>query len=224
MTPSELKLAAAKAALAFVKPGAVLGVGSGSTVNAFISLLPTLPFKVTTAIAASRASEELLNAQGIAVADLNAIDRIGVYVDGADEIGPGLALIKGGGAALTREKIIAQASDQFVCIADVSKIVSAMGKFPLPVEVIPMARTHVASAIMALHSHTLSKWREGIITDNGNHLIDIHGLAISSAADAAALETALNQIPGVVSNGLFALRTADIAYIAAADGIRTLNP
>jgi ribose 5-phosphate isomerase A len=218
MNTAELKLAAGRAALPYVKRGAVLGVGSGSTVNAFISLLPTLPFKVTQAIAASTASEALLKAQGIAIADLNHVDRIGVYVDGADEIGPGLALIKGGGAALTREKIIAQASDQFVCIADASKVVPVLGKFPLPIEVIPMARTQVAKALTALGG--IPVWREGVTTDNGNHILDVRNLQIVAPAE---YETKLNQIPGVVTNGLFALRAADIAYVADADGIRTLS-
>ncbi len=218
MDTAQLKTEAARAALPYVKANAVLGVGSGSTVNAFIALLPTLPFKVNAALAASSASEALLKAQGIRIADLNSIDRVGVYVDGADEIGPGLALIKGGGAALTREKIIAQAADQFVCIADATKVVAQLGKFPLPVEVIPMARTQVARALSQLGGTPV--WREGVVTDNGNHLLDVRGLAI---ADPVALETAINQIPGVVSNGLFALRAADIAYIAHPEGIRTLN-
>jgi ribose 5-phosphate isomerase A len=218
MNTAELKLAAGRAALPYVKPGAVLGVGSGSTVNAFISLLPTLPFKVTHAIAASTASESLLKAQGITITDLNSIERVGVYVDGADEIGPGLALIKGGGAALTREKIIAQASDQFVCIADASKVVDVLGKFPLPVEVIPMARTQVTKALAALGGTPV--WREGVVTDNGNHILDVRGMAIAAAKE---MEAAINHIPGVVTNGLFALRAADVAYVAAEDGIRTLR-
>jgi ribose 5-phosphate isomerase A len=218
LNPAQLKTEAARAALRYVKANAVLGVGSGSTVNAFIALLPTLPFKINAAVAASSASEALLKAQGIRIADLNSVERIGVYVDGADEIGPGLALIKGGGAALTREKIIAQAADQFVCIADASKVVPQLGKFPLPVEVIPMARAQVALALTQLGG--MPVWREDVITDNGNHILDVRGLAITNPA---ALETTINQIPGVVTNGLFALRAADIAYIAHPDGIRTLH-
>jgi ribose 5-phosphate isomerase A len=218
MDTQQLKLEAGRAALAFVKQGAVLGVGSGSTVNAFISLLPTLPFKITSAVAASTASEALLKAQGIAIVDLNTIDSIGVYVDGADEIGPGLALIKGAGAALTREKIIAQASEKFVCIADASKVVNVLGKFPLTVEVIPMARVQVMKALATFGG--VPMWREGVVTDNGNHLIDVRGMMITEARE---METALNQIPGVVSNGLFALRPADVAYVASADGIRELK-
>jgi ribose 5-phosphate isomerase A len=219
MNTQELKLAAGRAALPFVKEGAVLGVGSGSTVNAFISLLPTLPFTVKKAIAASMASETLLKAQGIEIVDLNAIDRIGVYVDGADEIGPALALIKGGGAALTREKILAQASDQFVCIADESKVVPVLGTFPLPIEVIPMAREQVRKTLRATIGGE-ALWREGIITDNGNHLIDVRGLAIASPHE---MEAMLNHIPGVVTNGLFARRAADVAYVSSANGIRTLS-
>jgi ribose 5-phosphate isomerase A len=219
MNTTDLKLAAARVALPYVTKGAVLGVGSGSTVNAFISLLPTLPFKVSHAIAASTASEALLKAIGISIVDLNSVDRVSLYVDGADEIGPGLALIKGGGAALTREKIIAQAASQFICIADSSKVVPRLGSFPLPVEVVPMARVQVAKALTALGG--TPKWREGVVTDNGNHILDVHGLDIASPSE---LETTINQIPGVVTNGLFALRPADVAYIAAADGIRTLRP
>lgn len=219
MNTSEHKLAAARAALAWVKPGAVLGVGSGSTVNAFISLLPTLPFKVTYAVAASTASEALLRAQGIAITDLNSVEGIGVYVDGADEIGPGLALIKGGGAALTREKIIAQASERFVCIADRSKLVPVLGAFPLPVEVIPMARTLVARALRAMGGTPV--WREGVTTDNGHHILDVRGLDIRNPRE---LESELNQIPGVVTNGLFARRAADLAYVAGEHGVETLHP
>ncbi len=219
MDAQQLKLEAARAALPFVKQGAVLGVGSGSTVNAFISLLPTLPFKITAAVAASTASEALLKAQGIAIVDLNSIESIGVYVDGADEIGPSLALIKGGGAALTREKIIAQASEQFVCIADASKVVKVLGKFPLPVEVIPMARMQVMRALATFGGTPV--WREGVVTDNGNILLDVRGMMITEARE---MESALNQIPGVVTNGLFALRAADVAYVASSEGIRELRP
>jgi ribose 5-phosphate isomerase A len=218
MDAQQLKLEAGRAALPFVKQGAILGVGSGSTVFAFISLLPTLPFKITAAIAASTASEKLLKAQGISIVDLNDIDEIGVYVDGADEIGPGLALIKGGGAALTREKIIAQASAKFVCIADQSKVVNVLGKYPLPVEVIPMARTQVMKALSTFGG--VPTWREGVVTDNGNHIIDVRGMMITEARE---MESALNHIPGVVTNGLFALRPADVAYIAGADGIREIK-
>ena len=218
MDAQQLKIEAARAALPYVKQGAVLAVGSGSTVNAFISLLPTLPFKITAAVAASIASENLLKAQGIAILDMNKIDSIGVYVDGADEIGPGLALSKGAGAAITREKIIAQASEKFVCIADASKVVKVLGKFPLTVEVVPMARVQVMKALATFGGTPV--WREGIVTDNGNHIVDVRGMMISEASE---MESAINQIPGVVTNGLFALRPADVAYVASAEGIRELT-
>lgn len=207
-----LKRAAAAAALPYVVDGAILGVGSGSTVNAFISLLGPMRDQIAGAVAASAASAAALREVGIQVVDLNEVSRIPVYVDGADEIDPSFALIKGGGAALTREKIIASAAEKFVCLVDASKRVARLGAFPLPLEVIPFA-TNFIKRQLALNGATATL-RSGVTTDNGNHVLDVVGLPFDMLADSVRLETELNQIPGVVCNGIFALRRADICICA----------
>jgi ribose 5-phosphate isomerase A len=214
----ELKRAAALAALRFVQPGRVLGVGTGSTVDLFIDALAAARLDVTQAVSSSERSTAKLAAIGIAVLDLNEVDDLPVYIDGADEVDAGLHMIKGGGAALTREKIIAAVAQRFVCIADASKQVDVLGRFPLPVEVIPMARAHVARKLATLGGRPV--WRQGVVTDNGNVILDVHGLSI---ADPVAMESRINQIVGVVSNGLFAARGADVLLLGGDDGVRELR-
>jgi len=207
----------AEAALQYVRPGTVIGVGTGSTVNFFIDALARMPERVAGAVSSSEASSRRLQAHGIPVLDLNATGDLETYVDGADEATRRLHLIKGGGAALTREKIVAGASRQFVCIVDDLKVVDQLGKFPLPVEVIPMAREFVSRQLVRLGGRPV--WREKVVTDNGNHILDVHDLAI---ADPVALESALNQVPGIVTVGLFALRPADVLLVGTASGVVTL--
>jgi ribose 5-phosphate isomerase A len=214
MTQDELKLAAARKALDYVVDGTVIGIGSGSTVNIFIAELGKVKHRVKAAVSSSEKSSELLRAQGIAVLDLNDVDQYPVYVDGADEINFQLHMIKGGGAALTREKIVSAVAQKFICIVDASKRKETLGAFALPVEVIPMARTLVARELTKLGG--LPKWREGVITDNGNIILDVSGWVIT---DAVALETQINQITGVVMNGLFARRPADVALVASSVGV-----
>ena len=199
------KRLSAERALEFVEKGSVIGVGTGSTVRWFIEALGREPGLVKGAVSSSEQSSALLRQQGIEVLDLNAEGPLGLYVDGADEYDPKRCLIKGGGAALTREKIIAAASDRFVCVVDASKRVDVLGRFPLPVEVIPMARSHVARELLKLGGQPV--WRDGVVTDNGNWILDVHGLAIT---DPVALEARINQIVGVVAVGLFAARPADV--------------
>jgi ribose 5-phosphate isomerase A len=215
---AELKRRVAAAALAFVEEDTVLGVGTGSTVNAFIDQLGPLAGRIRGAVSSSEATSARLSALGIPLVDLNDVDELGVYVDGADEANARLELIKGGGAALTREKIIASAARRFVCIVDDSKLVARLGRFPLPVEVIPMARRQVARRLAAIGGRPV--WREGIVTDNGNHILDVHGLAIEDAMD---FEMRINQMVGVVTVGLFAARPADVLLAGGADGVRTLH-
>ncbi|MBL8310296.1 MAG: ribose-5-phosphate isomerase RpiA [Burkholderiales bacterium] len=210
------KLAAAQAALNYVVPGAVLGVGSGSTVALFASLLGDFKHQIPGAVAASEATARVLRAVGVPLLDLNAVSDIPVYVDGADEIDAGFSMIKGGGAALTREKIVAEASTRFVCIVDASKHVAKLGNFPLPIEVIPMAAALVSRRLQVLGGVVTQ--RAGVITDNGNLILDVRGLDIS---DPARLESQLNQLPGVVTNGIFARRGADVCITASAAGITT---
>ena len=217
MTQDELKQAVAKAAIDYVVPGTIIGVGTGSTANFFIDELGKIRDRIPAAVASSEATAKRLAGHGIKVLDLNDVSDIPVYVDGADEIDPGMAMIKGGGGALTREKIVAAVARKFVCIADASKLVQTMGKFPLPVEVIPMARAHVARELARLGGEPVL--RAGFTTDNGNIILDVKGLAIT---DPKALETRINAIVGVVTNGLFALRGADVALLAGADGVKTL--
>jgi ribose 5-phosphate isomerase A len=211
------KQRAAEAALEFVGDGEVIGVGTGSTVNFFIDALAPLKGRIAGAVSSSEASTRRLRTHGIEVLDLNATGELGVYVDGADEATRALELIKGGGGALTREKIIAAASRRFVCIVDDQKVVERLGRFPLPVEVIPMARSLVARELARLGGEPVL--REGFVTDNGNQILDVRGLDI---ADPAALETAINQVTGVVTVGLFARRPADVLLVGTAAGVVTL--
>jgi ribose 5-phosphate isomerase A len=219
MTPEDKKRAAAEAAVEYVKADSIIGVGTGSTVNHFIDLLAQkMAHRITAAVSSSEASSDRLNAHGIRVLDLNEAGRLDLYVDGADESNGRLQLIKGGGGALTREKIVAAASREFICIADDSKLVKTLGAFPLPVEVIPMARALVADALIELGGEP--RLRDGFITDNGNEILDVHGLQIE---DALALETDINQLAGVVCVGLFAHRPADLLILGSDSGIQTLR-
>ncbi|MDE1952409.1 MAG: ribose-5-phosphate isomerase RpiA [Betaproteobacteria bacterium] len=215
MTQDELKQAVAHAALRQVPQGEIIGVGTGSTVNFFIDALATMKHHVRGAVSSSERSTERLKAHGITVFDLNAVERLPVYVDGADEIDPSGAMIKGGGGALTREKIIAEVADRFVCIVDASKLVPVLGAFPLPVEVVPMARELVSRRLRALGGQP--RLRESYTTDNGNIILDVHGLAIAGPRE---LESSTNQIPGVVTVGLFAHRGADLALVGTATGVQ----
>ncbi len=218
MTRDEQKKQAAEAALEYVEAGAVVGIGTGSTANYFIDALARIKNRIDGTVASSEASATRLKSHGIAVYDLNSVGDIPLYVDGADESNSYLQLIKGGGGALTREKIVAAASARFVCIADDSKLVDVLGAFPLPIEVIPMARSYVARQLVKLGGSPAL--RENFTTDNGNVIIDIHNLQILDAAD---LERRINNIAGVVTNGLFALRPADVLLLGAADGVRKLG-
>jgi len=217
MAPDDLKKMAAEAALEYVEEGTI-GIGTGSTVNHFIDLLAGVKHKIDGAVSSSEASTERLKSHGIPVYDLNAAGELSLYVDGADESDHYLNLIKGGGGALTREKIVAAASKQFVCIADESKLVNVLGTFPLPVEVIPMARSYVARELVKLGGTPM--WREGFVTDNGNLILDVHNLEIM---EPGKLEAELNNIPGVVTNGLFALRPADVLILGTESGPRTID-
>lgn len=219
MSQDLAKRKAAEAALKYVVQGEMLGVGTGSTVNHFIDLLAERHFDIQAAVSSSEASTQRLLKHGFKVIELNSAGPLSVYVDGADESNHQLQLIKGGGAALTREKIIAGASKTFVCIADESKLVKTLGKFPLPVEVIPMARSFVARELVKLGGRPVL--RENVVTDNGNPIIDVHGLQI---AQPLALETAINAIPGVVTVGLFAHRPADRLILGSTDGVREVLP
>jgi ribose 5-phosphate isomerase A len=218
MTQDEQKRAAAKAAIQYVPAGCIIGVGTGSTANYFIDELASIKGNLDGAVASSEATARRLKDRGIAVLDLNSVDELLVYVDGTDEITEHLHMIKGGGGALTREKIVAAVAKKFVCIADESKLVSLLGKFPLPIEVIPMARGYVAREIIRLGGQPML--RQGFTTDNGNVIFDIHGLQI---LDPVGLETTLNEITGVVTNGLFARRGADVLLLSSGEGIRTIS-
>lgn len=219
MNQDELKRQAAQKALEYLPHGGILGVGTGSTVNHFIDLLAPLQGRYDGAVSSSEASSRRLEAIGMPVLDLNAVGELEVYVDGADESNHQLELIKGGGGALTREKIIAAASKKFVCIADASKLVSVMGKFPLPVEVIPMARSYVARQLVKLGGTPV--WREDFVTDNGNLILDVHDLEIM---EPMKLESQINNIVGVVTVGLFAYRGADVLILGDEDGARVIKP
>ncbi len=214
MTQDEKKQAVARAALELVEPGMVLGVGTGSTTNCFIDLLGPLAGKLEGAVSSSEASAERLMGLGVRLIALDDVDRIPLYVDGADEANARRHLIKGGGGALTREKIVAAASDRFVCIIDDTKRVDTLGRFPLPIEVIPMARNHVASRVRSLGGRPVT--REGFVTDNGNVILDVHDLKIE---DAPGLEAELDGIAGVVANGLFSRRPADLLLIGSDRGV-----
>lgn len=214
----DLKRAVARAAVRHVPPGRVLGVGTGSTVDLFIDALAATGVRIPGAVSSSARSSERLARHGVAIVDLNDVESIDVYVDGADEIDGNFAMIKGGGGALTREKIVAAVARTFVCIADASKRVEVLGRFPLPVEVIPMARAYVMRELARLGGEP--RVRAGFTTDNGNLIVDVSGLRI---ADPVALETRINQIPGVVTNGLFALRGADVLLLGTAEGVQELR-
>lgn len=218
MTREEQKQQVAEAALEYIEAGDVVGVGTGSTANYFIDALARIKGKIDGTVASSEASAARLRGHGIQVLDLNTVGDIPVYVDGADESSRHLHLIKGGGGALTREKIVAAASRKFICVADESKLVDVLGAFPLPVEVIPMARSYVARRLVALGGKP--ELRPNFVTDNGNVILDVHNLQI---LDPAELESEIDHIAGVVTNGLFARRPADVLLLGAADGVRTLT-
>lgn len=218
MSASENKRNAAMASLEFIEPGTVLGVGTGSTVNHLIEMLPTVRDRIEKLVSSSKASSELLKQQGFEVSTLNEVGDVDLYIDGADEATKRLHLIKGGGAALTREKVLAGAARRFVCIVDETKLVGMLGTFPLPVEVLPMAQAFVARKLVKLRAQPI--WREGVVTDNGNHILDVHNLNISNPLE---METRLNQIPGVLTVGIFAHRAADILLIASDGGVREMR-
>jgi ribose 5-phosphate isomerase A len=213
------KRRAAEAALPYIESGMVLGIGTGSTVTELIEALKDRKIQLSGAVSSSRRTSDSLRAIGVPELDLNAEGPLNLYIDGADEATADGVLIKGGGAALTREKIVAAASTKFVCIIDDSKLVDVLGRFPLPVEVIPMARSHVARQLVKLGGQPV--WRAGVVTDNGNAILDVHNLRLD---DPVAFETAANQIAGVVTVGLFAHRRADVLIVAGDDGVRTLRP
>ncbi|GAA0207089.1 ribose-5-phosphate isomerase RpiA [Kangiella japonica] len=218
MTQDELKALVGKAAVEYVEEGSIVGVGTGSTVNYFIDELATIKHKIQGAVSSSEASTERLKAHGIEVFELNDVDRIPVYVDGADESNHLLELVKGGGGALTREKIIAAVAEKFVCIADESKLVRRLGAFPIPIEVIPMARSYVAREVVKLGGDPV--YRTGFTTDNGNVILDVHNFEIN---EPIKLERLLNNIVGVVTNGLFAERAADVLLLGKQDSVETLT-
>ncbi len=218
MTQDEMKKMVAEAALEYVEPGTIIGIGTGSTANHFIDSLAAIKHKIDGTVASSNASAERLAAHGIQVLDLNSVDELSVYIDGADESNHHLHLIKGGGGALTREKIVAACARKFVCIADGSKLVDILGAFPLPVEVIPMARSMVARELVKRGGQPV--YREGFTTDNGNVILDVHNMEIM---EPVKLEQDLNDIPGVVTVGLFAKRPADVLLLGTEDGVRTLT-
>jgi ribose 5-phosphate isomerase A len=218
MNADRKKQLAAEAALDYVQDDMIIGIGTGSTVNLFIDALAARKLRIRGAVSSSEASTARLKSHHIDVVDLNSTGDLDLYVDGADESDPQLRLIKGGGGALTREKIVAAASKRFVCIADESKLVDVLGRFPLPVEVIPMARSYVARQIVLLGGHP--EWRERVVTDNGNHIIDVHNLRIS---DPVALETTITQLAGVVTVGLFARRPADVLILGSESGVKRLG-
>lgn len=223
MTQDELKQAVARAAVDYIAPKLhaddIIGVGTGSTANFFIDFLAAIKDDFAGAVASSTASAERLEKLGIEVLDLNSVDQLAVYVDGADESNAQLELIKGGGAALTREKIVVATAKEFVCIADESKWVDVLGQFPLPVEVIPMARSYVARELVKLGGDPV--YREGVVTDNGNVILDVHHLNIINPKE---LETQINQITGVVTNGLFARRPADVLLLGTNEGVKEMRP
>jgi ribose 5-phosphate isomerase A len=218
MTQDELKALVGQAATAYVTPGTVIGVGTGSTVNRFIDALAKMPQRIQGAVSSSEQSSARMRALGIEVLDANSVDVLAVYIDGADEIDHQGCMIKGGGAALTREKIVADMSARFICIADESKLVDTLGRFPLPVEVIPMAAALVARRLRAFGGEPVL--RAGVVTDNGGQIIDVHGLALT---DPAAAEVEINQWPGVVSVGIFARNRAGICLLGTSQGVRTLT-
>ena len=218
MTQDEMKKMVAEAALEYVEPGTIIGIGTGSTANHFIDSLAGIKHKIDGTVASSNASAERLAAHGIQVLDLNSVNELSVYIDGADESNHHLHLIKGGGGALTREKIVAACARKFVCIADASKLVDILGAFPQPIEVIPLARSMVARELVKRGGQPV--YREGFTTDNGNDILDVHNMEIM---EPVKLEQELNGIPGVVTVGLFARRPADVLLLGTEDGVRTLT-
>lgn len=218
MTQDELKAAVGEAAVAEVPAGCIVGVGTGSTVDRFIDALARRPGHVRGAVSSSERSTQRLRERGIEVLDAQAVERLPVYIDGADEIDAGGCMIKGGGAALTREKIVADLADRFVCIADESKLVDRLGRFPLPVEVIPMAAAQVARRLRALGGE--ARLREGVVTDNGCHILDVHGLSIEHPLQ---MESEINQWPGVVTVGIFARHRAHVCLLGTTQGVKTLS-
>jgi len=218
MNQDEMKKAAALAAIDYIEAGSVVGVGTGSTANHFIDALAEIKGKIEGTVASSEVSADRIRSHGIEVFDLNSVGSIPVYVDGADESTKHLHLVKGGGGALTREKIVAAASEKFICVADGSKLVDVLGEFPLPIEVIPMARSYVAREIVKLGGEPAL--REGFTTDNGNLILDVHNMKIINPVE---METTLNQITGVVTNGLFARRGADILILGTESGVKTIS-
>jgi len=218
MDATEKKRAAARAAMEYIQPGMTLGVGTGSTVNCLIDLLPEVHDQIDRVVSSSRASTKLLEEQGFEVLTLNETGDIDLYIDGADESNKHLQLIKGGGGALTREKVLAAAARRFVCIVDDTKLVGMLGEFPLPIEVLPMAQELVARRILKMRGQPV--WREGFVTDNGNHILDVHNLQIANPID---MEARINRIPGVVTVGLFAQRPADVLLIADDAGVREIR-
>ena len=218
MDASEKKRSAAKAAMEFIEPGTVLGVGTGSTVNFLIEMLPSIRDRIERIVSSSRASTKLLQEQGFDVATLNETGDIDLYIDGADESNKRLQLIKGGGGALTREKVLATSARRFVCIVDDTKLVGMLGSFPLPIEVLPMAQELVSRRMLKMRGQPI--WREDFVTDNGNHILDVHNLQITIPLD---MEARINAIPGVVAVGLFADRGADILLVGNDSGVRELR-
>ncbi len=222
MTQDELKTLVGLAALAYVRPHTIVGVGTGSTVNKFIDALATMKGDITGAVSSSEASTQRLLAAGIPVFDSNQVDSLDMYIDGADEIDAHGYMVKGGGAALTREKIVAALAKQFVCIADESKLVKALGAFPLPVEVIPMASKRICAQFAAMGGEAVVRQQDGapLVTDNGQHIVDVRGLVV---ADPLAFESQVNQWPGVVTVGIFAHQRAHICLLATSEGVKTLS-
>ena len=218
MDANDKKRNAAKAAMEFINPGTILGVGTGSTVNFLIELLPTVRDRIDRVVSSSIASTALLEANGFEVSTLNETGDLDLYIDGADESNKRLELIKGGGGALTREKVLAFAARRFVCIVDDSKLVGMLGKFPVPIEVLPMAQEMVSRRMLKMRGQPI--WREGFVTDNGNHILDVHDLQISNPLE---MEARIDRIPGVITVGIFAQRPADILLISGDDGVRELR-
>ncbi len=218
MDQSAKKLSAAKASLEYIQDGFVLGVGTGSTVNLLVDLLPDIRGKIESVVSSSRETTVRLEEHGFEVSTLNSVGDLDLYIDGADEATKHMHLIKGGGGALTREKVLAGAARKFICIIDESKLVGMLGSFPLPIEVLPMAQSFVARQLVKMRGQPI--WRENFVTDNGNHILDVHNLQISNPME---LEGRINQIPGVISVGIFASRAADVLLIADDDGVRTMG-
>jgi len=218
MTSADKKRSAAEASLEFIEPGMILGIGTGSTVNFLIDMLPGIRNRIDRVVSSSKATTALLEEHGFAVSTLNEVGDLDLYVDGADEATKRLNLVKGGGGALTREKVLAGAARRFVCIIDDSKLVGMLGKFPLPVEVLPMAQAFVSRRFVKMRANPV--WRENFVTDNGNHILDVNDLQIANPVE---LENRLNQIPGIVTVGIFAQRPADILLIASDAGVREMR-